>query len=213
MQVHAQTVQKNTSLHNQAVTALDVNYSIAKAAVPLTVNQVDQAAPKITTMSTFSGAVGTQVTITGVNFGSTPDTVIFNGTTATIKSWSGTSIVTVVPAGATTGNVVVMAGVLASNGVAFTVPGTTLVTSLNPSSGYAGLVVNISGSGFGAAEGQSTVTFNGALAGVLNWSDTSITAIVPGGATTGPVVVKVVTLGQTSNSNVIFTISTSSCTY
>ncbi len=138
--------------------------------MPLTVNQVDQAAPKITTMSTFSGAVGTQVTITGVNFGSTPDTVIFNGTTATIKSWSGTSIVTVVPAGATTGNVVVMAGVLASNGVAFTVPGTTLVTSLNPSSGYAGLVVNISGSGFGAAEGQSTVTFNGALAGVLNWS-------------------------------------------
>jgi hypothetical protein len=47
--------------------------------------------------------------------------VRFNGTTATPTSWSATSIVVPVPAGATTGNVVVTVGGLASNGVAFTI--------------------------------------------------------------------------------------------
>src|SRR5262249_54146471 len=48
-------------------------------------------------------------------------TVTFNGTTATPTSWSATSIVVPVPAGATTGNVVVTVGGLASTGVSFTV--------------------------------------------------------------------------------------------
>ena len=48
----------------------------------------------------------------------------FNGTTATPTSWSATSIVVPVPAGATTGNVVVTVGGVASNGQTFTV-GTT----------------------------------------------------------------------------------------
>ena len=63
------------------------------------------------------------MTITGTNFGATQgtSTVTFNGTTATPTSWSATSIVVPVPAGATTGNVVVTVGGLASNGVSFTV--------------------------------------------------------------------------------------------
>lgn len=84
------------------------------------------------------------------------------------------------------------------------------VASLSPSSGNVGLAVNISGSGFGAAEGQSTVTFNGYVAGVLNWSDISITAVIPSNATTGPVVVTLAD-GQTSNNNIIFTVNTMSC--
>ena len=65
------------------------------------------------------------MTITGTNFGATQgtSTVTFNGTTATPTSWSATSIVVPVPAGATTGNVVVTVGGLASNGQSFTVPG------------------------------------------------------------------------------------------
>ena len=60
------------------------------------------------------------MTITGTNFGATKgtSTVTFNGTTATPTTWSATSIVVPVPAGATTGNVVVTVGGLASNGVA-----------------------------------------------------------------------------------------------
>lgn len=80
------------------------------------------ASPSITSLSPTSGWVGASVTITGTNFGSTQGTVQFNGTTATtISSWSSTSIKAVVPAGATTGKVVVTVGGVASNGVSFTV--------------------------------------------------------------------------------------------
>ncbi|MGB9072185.1 MAG: Ig-like domain repeat protein [Terriglobales bacterium] len=81
-------------------------------------------APTITNLSPPSGPVGTPVTITGTNFGTTKgtSTVTFNGTTATtITSWSAISIATAVPAGATTGNVVVTVGGVASNGSLFTV--------------------------------------------------------------------------------------------
>src|SRR5256886_5008425 len=81
------------------------------------------SAPSITNLSPTSGLVGASVTITGVNFGTTQgtSTVKFNGTAATPTGWSATSIVAPVPAGATTGNVVVTVGGVASNGVSFTV--------------------------------------------------------------------------------------------
>jgi hypothetical protein len=47
--------------------------------------------------------------------------VSFNGTAAIPTSWSASRIVVPVPAGSTTGNVVVSVGGLQSNGVAFTV--------------------------------------------------------------------------------------------
>ncbi len=84
---------------------------------------ISQAAPIVTTLAPASGAVGTSVTISGSNFGATQgaSTVTFNGTAATITSWSDTSITTAVPSGATTGNVVVTVGGVASGGVAFTI--------------------------------------------------------------------------------------------
>lgn len=80
-------------------------------------------APGISGLSQYSGAAGTQVTITGINFGATQgtSTVTFNGTPATASAWSSTSITVTVPAGATTGNVVVTVMGAASNGVTFTV--------------------------------------------------------------------------------------------
>ena len=59
------------------------------------------AAPSITSLSPTSGAVGASVTIAGSGFGSTQgsSTLKFNGTTATITSWSATSIVAKVPTG------------------------------------------------------------------------------------------------------------------
>jgi len=63
------------------------------------------------------------VTITGTNFGAVQgtSTVTFNGTAAAPTSWSTTSIVAPVPSAATTGNVVVTTGGVASNGVTFIV--------------------------------------------------------------------------------------------
>src|SRR5438876_991915 len=98
-------------------------------------------APTITSLNPTSGPVGTAVTITGTNFGTT-GAVTFNGTAASTTSWSATSIVASVPSGATTGNVVVTVGGIASNGVNFTVTSSApAITSLNPTTKPAGATV------------------------------------------------------------------------
>jgi hypothetical protein len=91
--------------------------------LPLTlvVNAPPPSGPNITGLSPAAGPVGTAVTISGSNFGTTQGTVTFNGTTASVTAWNATSISTSVPRGAKTGNVVVTAGGTASNGVSFTV--------------------------------------------------------------------------------------------
>src|SRR5712664_1423041 len=151
-------------------------------------------APSIASLNPTSGVVGTSVTIAGANFGATQgmSTVNFNGMAATPTSWSATSIVVQVPATATTGNVVVTVGGVASNGVSFTitVPGPS-ITRLNPTSGVVGTPVTIAGANFGATQGTSTVAFNGMTATPTSWSATSIVAPVPTGATTGNVAVTV----------------------
>jgi hypothetical protein len=66
-----------------------------------------------------------------------------------------------------------------------------VITSLNPSSAKLGDYVTISGTGFGANWGTSTVTFNGTGASVRFWAATNLVVMVPYGATTGNVVVTV----------------------
>jgi hypothetical protein len=168
--------------------------------------------PTITLLNPTSGPPGSPVTITGTNFGATQaqgnSTVTFNGTLATPTSWSLTSIMTTVPTGATTGNVVVTVGGQASNGVMFTLtapPPAPGITNLNPNSGVVGAAIMINGTNFGATRGNSTVTFDGIMTTPTSWSATSIMAPVPAGATTGNVVVTVG--GQASNA-VLFTVTT-----
>ncbi len=69
--------------------------------------------------------------------------------------------------------------------------GAPTVSGLSPTAGPVGTAVTISGSGFGALQGSSTVSFNGTLATPVRWSDTGIDASVPAGSTTGPVVATV----------------------
>src|SRR3954471_8087132 len=92
------------------------------------------ATPTVTSLTPTSGPVGTSVTIAGANFGATQGTskVTFNGTTATPTSWSASSIAVPVPAGATTGSVIVTVAGVASNAVTFTVtaPATTAAIAL-----------------------------------------------------------------------------------
>jgi N-acetylneuraminic acid mutarotase len=173
---------------------------------------VTAAPPTISGLSPNSGAVGASITVSGTDFGTFQGTskVTFNGIAANGSSWSNTSIVAAVPTGATSGDVVVSVSGVASNGVEFTrLTGSPTIASVSPSSGNAGLAVTITGSNFGSAQGQGTVQFHGAAAGVLNWSESSITAVVPT-TTTGQVVVTTAN-GQSSTSNVSFTVTTSSC--
>jgi regulation of enolase protein 1 (concanavalin A-like superfamily) len=173
-----------------------------------TVSDVPQG-PSITSLSPTSGTVGTVVTISGANFGASQGTgsVRFNGTVAAPTSWNTSSIVVPVPSGATTGNVVVTANSLASNGVPFTVTASApSITSLSPTSGTVGTAVTISGANFGTTQGTSNVRFNGTVATPTSWAASSIIVPVPTGATTGNVVV---TVNSVASNGVPFTVTTS----
>jgi IPT/TIG domain/Bacterial Ig-like domain (group 2)/Galactose oxidase, central domain/Kelch motif len=162
------------------------------------------AVPNITSVSPTSGAVGASVTVAGSGFGTTQgvSTVKFNGVTATVTTWSATSIAVRVPAG-TSGNVVVHASGVDSNGKSFTVLPTPSITSLAPTSGAVGASIVIAGTNFGSTQGTSTVKFNGTTATVTAWGATSITARVPSGATSGNVVV---TVSGVASNGVPFTV-------
>ena len=80
------------------------------------------------------------------------------------------------------------------------------ISTLTPTGGPVGASVIIAGSSFGATQGSSTVTFNGVAATPTSWSDTSITAPVPSGTSTGYVLV---TVGGVSSYGVIFAVATS----
>jgi len=187
----------STDAANNAAVSNDLTFTTA----------ADTSAPTVTSLSPTSGVIGTPVTIMGANFGAAQgtSTVTFNGIAATSTGWSATSIGVKVPAGATTGSVVVTVGGVASNGVNFTVAiPSPSITSLNPTSGVIGTPVTIMGANFGAAQGTSTVTFNGIAATPTSWSATSITAAVPAGATTGNVVV---TVGGVASNGVSFAVT------
>jgi hypothetical protein len=179
------------------VVEVDQN-GVASNQVPFTT-----VAPSISSVNPTTGVAGVQVTIAGSSFGSTQgtSTLLFNRATATPTSWSDTSIVTPLPAAATTGNVVAIVSGVPSSGVSFTV--VPSITSLSPASGAVGTAITIAGSGFGAIQDTSTVTFNGIAATPTSWSTTSIVVPVPTGATSGNVVV---TIGGLATNGVAFTV-------
>ena len=156
----------------------------------ITVGSGTAPVPSITSLSPASGPAGTLVTIAGTNFGipQGASTVTFNGATASVVSWGTGSIGAQVPSGATSGNVVVTVNSTASNGLPFTVV-VPNIAGLSPNSGPVGTSVTLTGTNFGPTQGSSTVMLNGVLLSPTNWSDTSITAALPLGATTGNIIV------------------------
>jgi len=163
------------------------------------------AAPQVTGTSPVTGAALTQVQISGGGFGAIQgsSTVTFNGAAASVTSWSDGQITATVPAAALTGPVVVMvAGTASNSSIYFNVPA-TVVSSVVPANGSVGTQVTVTGSGFRAAKGGSTITFNNIVAAVSSWSDTQIVATVPANAVTGPV--KVTVNGAASNQDIVFT--------
>jgi uncharacterized protein (TIGR03437 family) len=145
--------------------------------------------PVITNDSPAAGLVGTSVVVTGTSFGDTQgdSTITFNGVTASPTSWSNTSLTVPAPSGATTGGVVVTVNGFETNGATFRV--LPNITAIGPTAGLIGSSVTLSGTTFGQTQGFGGVTFNGVSATVQSWSDSSITLLVPAGATSGNVVV------------------------
>ena len=155
--------------------------------------------PGITGFSPTSGPVGTPVTITGTGLldGGNKATVTFNGTPAVISSDTAGSIQATVPTGATTGPISIFVnGITVKTTSSFTMA-VPQISMLNPSYGAPAALIGITGTTFGATQGNGSVTINGSLCGVIAWSDTSITIRVPSNASTGNLVVRAG--GATSN--------------
>jgi len=65
------------------------------------------------------------------------------------------------------------------------------ITGFTPTAGPPGMPVSINGTGFDPTPGNNTVTFNGTAATALTSTPTTITTVVPTGATTGKIFVTV----------------------
>ncbi len=150
--------------------------------------------PAITSLTPAAAAPTANVTIAGTNFGANQGdgTIRFNGTAATPTSWTDTSIVVPVPGGATSGNVVVHASGVNTNGVGFTVE---QLAVRDCCTGAVGTIVTITGTGFGATQGSSTAAFHGVPATVNSWTDTQVVAVVPPQTLTGTISVTVGSIG------------------
>lgn len=142
--------------------------------------------PFISSFAPTGGIAGNDVVISGSNFDGVT-AVKFNGTPAFFRLDSETSISTIVPNGASTGAITLTyAGGTAFSESMFTVYQPITITAFTPTIGDAGCTVNITGTNF---IGASNVTFNGKSAFFSVNNATSITTVVPSGATTGKITV------------------------
>jgi hypothetical protein len=172
--------------------------------VPFTV----EPSPSVTGISPSSGPPGTLVTISGQNLVDAEGhgTVFLNQTPLPILSPTNTSIQVEIPAGATSGAFDVHINGVGIYTPTFTVTATPQISSASANYGADYAIITLTGTNFGASQGSSAVTFNGAVAAALAWSNTSISVSVPFHASTGNVVVAV---GGQSSNGVPFTLEPS----
>ena len=159
---------------------------IASNAVPFSVGTM----PVISSVSPPAAQGGASVIITGVNFGAS-GTVTLNGSPVAVSSWSSTQIGITLPAAATSGNIVVTVGGIASNAVPFSVGTMPVISSVSPPAGQAGASLTIAGVNFGASQGTGAVVLNGSPLTVSSWSDAQIVVTIPASATSGNILVSV----------------------
>ena len=140
----------------------------------------------------FIGSTGL-ITIEGTNFGSGGGVTIGGvPMTPIVGGWTSTSITGTIPNNAVAGsqNVVVTVGGVPSNSDSIICY--PYITGISPTLQMQGNAVTISGYGFGASQGTSSVEFTGGVGGTAApWTNTSITVTVPNNASTGPVTVVV----------------------
>jgi hypothetical protein len=150
--------------------------------------------------STGNGGEGTEVTIKGYNFSATAanNLVQFVGEppvegapapllTATVSGASATELKVKAPAGTRTGKIkVTVGGVLTSSPVDFGVLD-PIVENFTPKFSIVGGTVIVTGKNFSKVPAGNVVTFNGTPAIPVEASSTSLSVLVPAGATTGKI--------------------------
>jgi uncharacterized protein (TIGR03437 family) len=157
--------------------------------------------PTITSFSPASGymptegVTGTTVIITGTNFSTTAvDNIVkFNGVNAAVSTSTSTQLTTIVPSGASTGKITVSVnGITATSTNDFTVNKSVTITSFTPASASPGHFITITGTGFSTVASQNVVSFNNsAEIPATSSTETTLNVVVPVGATSGKLTVKV----------------------
>ncbi len=165
--------------------------------------------PVINSFTPSSGVAGITVTIFGSGFGSgiVNNQVTFSCSSlspfcrvqATLLSASRTRIIVILPATAVTGRIIVksflppfLSGTATSPTDFIVGDGSATITTLLPAYGLPGNAITINGTNFlNGGHVVNSVKFNGVDASFTTVTDTQIKAIVPAGATTGPVSVNV----------------------
>ena len=135
-------------------------------------------APVISSLSATSGPEGTVITLTGLRFYGVTGLTL-NGVSLTYNVANSTTATFTVPAGATSGNIIITTAAGPSNGVAFTVtPG---ITALSPGNGPMSSTFTVTGT---SLAGTTSVRLGGQPAAFVVNSATSLTVTVPAGAST-----------------------------
>jgi hypothetical protein len=172
---------------NAGTATITATLGSVSANTPITVQAAPTPnPPAITNVSPSAGSAGTQVTIAGTGFGTTQGngTVWLGTTYGTVVSWTDTQILAVVSDISTSGIVQIQQNGLLSNSVPFTV-NTATISSISPTTGVPGTNVTITGSGFGADQGNGQVRLGTANGIVQSWSPTQVVAQVAAGSLSG----------------------------
>jgi large repetitive protein len=157
--------------------------------------------PQILAFDPPSGAVGTEVTITGMSLTQTKGVGFGNTKPAQFTVDSDTQVRATVPLGAKTGWIGIQtAGGIVTFGNFIVLPA---VLDFTPDHGPVGTPVKIKGTSF---KGTNKVTFGGVAATSYQViSDVEVDALVPAGAVTGPI--SVTTPSGTGTSTKTFTVT------
>ncbi len=142
------------------------------------------SAPVISDFSPAKGAVGTTITITGLNFDSIPanNVVKFNGVTATVSQATATQLTVKVPAGALTGKITAAVNsLMATSSTNFTVP---LPLKLSTVHGITNQLIYLTGgNGFGTVSDSNGFSiYAGGIAHfstILGYNADTLVLLVP----------------------------------
>lgn len=165
--------------------------------------------PSISSFSPASGPIGGQVTLSGTFVAGQYYTVNFGSYSTSGYASSSNTLTVNVPAGIPQGAVIISAVI---GGQTVTAPGTFTVTvptitSFSPTSGVAGTIVTITGTGFNSSYYGTSVNFGTINANIVSITSTSIQVTVPSNTGNGAMKITVNSGGQTVVSSSNFTVT------
>jgi sugar lactone lactonase YvrE len=159
----------------------------------------------VTAISPTSGGVGTFVQITGTGFSATAseNAVTLNGKVCPITNATITNLTVTIPAEAASGNLTVAVSGKAVQSATFTFIPEVTITSISPTTGSVGALVEIIGTGFSSTASENAVTLNTRVCQVVMATTTKLTISIPAESSTGSITV---TVGTKSAQSGTFTV-------